>query len=61
MAILEGRIQVSCADIRPAATPVLRHRILANFAADSYGLTPLDIVHKLAKEVPAPGPSVYPA
>jgi hypothetical protein len=35
MAILESTIQMSCADIRRAATPVLRRRILANFAADS--------------------------
>ena len=60
-AILEGRIHVSCADIRRAAPPVLRHRILTNFAADSEGLTSLDIVHKLLEEVPEPGDEAYPA
>ena len=59
MAILEGRIHVSCADIRRAAPPVLRHRILTNFAADSEGLTPLSIVQKLLKEVPEPGAEAY--
>jgi len=59
MAILEGRIHVSCADIRRAAPPVLRHRILTNFAADSEGLTPLDIVKKLLEEVPEPGAEAY--
>jgi MoxR-like ATPase len=61
MAILDGRIHVSCADIRRAAPPVLRHRILTNFAADSEGLTPLDIVKKLLEEVPEPGAEAYPA
>ena len=59
-AILEGRIHVSCADIRRAAPPVLRHRLMTNFAADSEGLTPLDIVHKLLKIVPEPGAESYP-
>jgi MoxR-like ATPase len=60
-AILEGRIHVSCADIRRAAPPVLRHRILTNFAADSEGLTSLSIVKKLLEEVPEPGAEAYPA
>jgi len=60
-ALLEGRIHVSCADIRRAAPPVLRHRILTNFAADSEGLTPLKIVSKLLEEVPEPGAEAYPA
>jgi len=61
MAILEGRIHVSCADIRRAAPPVLRHRILTNFAADSEGLTPLSIVKKLLEEVQEPGAEAYAA
>ena len=60
-AILEGRIHVSVNDIRRAAPPVLRHRILTNFAADSEGLTSLDIVEQLLKEVKEPGPEAYPA
>jgi MoxR-like ATPase len=59
MAILEGRIHVSCADIRRAAPPVLRHRILTNFAADSEGFTPLSIVKKLIEQVPEPGAEAY--
>jgi len=61
MAILEGRIHVSCADIRRAAPPVLRHRILTNFAADSEGLTPLSIVKKLIEQIPEPGAEAYAA
>ena len=59
-AILEGRIHVSCSDIRRAAPPVLRHRILTNFAADSEGLTSFDIIKTLLKEVPEPGADAYP-
>jgi MoxR-like ATPase len=60
-AILEGRLHVSCADIRRAAPPVLRHRIMTNFAADSEGLSTLDIVKKLLAEVQEPGAEAYPA
>ena len=58
-AVLEGRIHVSCNDIRKAAIPVLRHRILTNFAADSEGLTSMDIVQKLLEEVEEPGETDY--
>jgi len=60
-AALEGRIHVSCADIRGAAAPVLRHRILTNFAADSEGISSLDVVNQLVKAVPEPDENVYEA
>ena len=59
MAVLDGRIHVSCNDIRRAAVPVLRHRILTNFAADSEGLASMDIVRKLLEEIPEPGEESY--
>ena len=59
MAVLEGRIHVSCADIRRAAIPVLRHRLMTNFAADSEGLASHDIVTKLIEEVNEPGEEAY--
>ena len=59
MAVLDGRIHVSCNDIRRAAIPVLRHRILTNFAADSEGLAPMDIVRKLLEQIPEPGEETY--
>ena len=59
-AVLEGRIHVSCADIRKAALPVLRHRILTNFAADSEGLTTVHLVERLLKQVPEPQEGDYP-
>jgi len=58
-AVLDGRIHVSCNDIRKAAIPVLRHRILTNFAADSEGLTSMDVVRKLLEEVREPGEEDY--
>ncbi len=60
-AILEGRIHVSCNDIRRAAVPVLRHRILTNFTADSEGKTPLSLVEELIKQVPEPSEKDYAA
>ena len=58
-AVLEGRIHVSCNDIRGAAMPVLRHRILTNFAADSEGLKSVDIVKRLLSEIKEPGAETY--
>lgn len=58
-AVLDGRIHVSCNDIREAAIPVLRHRIITNFAADSEGLTAMDIIEKLLEEVTEPGEKEY--
>jgi len=52
-AILRGRYHVSVEDIQAVALPVLRHRIILNFAAQSEGLTTDDIVRKLLETVPA--------
>ena len=58
-AVLEGRIHVSCNDIRSAALPVLRHRILTNFAADSEGLTSSHLVARLLEAMPEPSEKDY--
>ena len=58
-AVLEGRIHVSCADVVKAALPVLRHRILANFAADSEGISTSDLVARLLKTVEQPDDKDY--
>ena len=52
-AILRGRYHVSVEDIQAVALPILRHRIILNFAAQSEGLTPDDVVNKLLEAVPA--------
>ncbi|MFA6630781.1 MAG: AAA family ATPase [Kiritimatiellia bacterium] len=58
-AVLEGRIHVSCSDVVKAAVPVLRHRIIANFAADSEGLSTTAIVERLLKAVEQPDDKDY--
>jgi len=56
-AILNGRLNVSCEDVRQVALPVLRHRLFTNFNADAEGVKPDDIVQRLLKEVPEPVPA----
>jgi MoxR-like ATPase len=53
-AITQGRYHVSFEDIRSLAHPVLRHRILKNFHAESEGITSADIVEQLLDAVPQP-------
>ena len=51
-ALLNGRSNVSMADIEAVAQPVLRHRIITNFNADAEGVTPDQIIDRLLNEVP---------
>ncbi|MBI5366103.1 MAG: AAA family ATPase [Planctomycetes bacterium] len=53
-AILDGRVNVSCNDVRAVAPIVLRHRMFTNFNADSEGVTADDVVQKLLKAIPDP-------
>jgi MoxR-like ATPase len=53
-ALLAGRPNVSPADIRRVARPVLRHRVLPNFAAEAEGITAERIVEDLLERVPEP-------
>ena len=46
-ALLHGRTHVSTEDIQALAKPVLRHRLVVNFAAESEGVTADDIVDRL--------------
>ena len=52
-ALLRGRTHVSTEDIQALAAPVLRHRIVTNFSAESDGIRPDDVIHKLVEETPA--------
>jgi len=45
---------VSFDDIRSLAKPVLRHRILTNFHAESERITTDQIIEKLVNAVPVP-------
>ncbi|MBK6797153.1 MAG: MoxR family ATPase [Acidobacteria bacterium] len=53
-AILHGRYNVSCDDIRAVANPVLRHRILLNFQAESEKVDSDMVVKRLIEAVPEP-------
>ena len=58
-AILAGRLNVSCDDVRSLAVPVMRHRIFTNFTADSEDITPDDLVQRLLLNVPEPDAGDY--
>jgi MoxR-like ATPase len=53
-ALTSGRYHVSFDDIRALAHPVLRHRVLTNFHAQSEGITSDLLVDRLLEAVPAP-------
>jgi len=51
-AAMDGRLQVAFEDIRRAAYPALRHRILLNFEGEAEGITTDEIVKTLLSHVP---------
>ena len=51
-ALLHGRTHVSTDDIQALAKPVLRHRVVVNFAAESDGITQDDIIDRLLAVTP---------
>ena len=53
-AVFEGRYNVAIEDVRALAPPVLRHRVLTNFYAESEGVDVEDVVDRLLNEVPEP-------
>jgi MoxR-like ATPase len=53
-ALTQGRYHVSFEDVRALAHPVLRHRVLTNFHAQSEGVTSDALVDKLLEAVPMP-------
>jgi len=53
-ALMQGRYHVSVADIRALAHPILRHRIIPNFYAESEKVTSDILVDRLIEAVPAP-------
>jgi MoxR-like ATPase len=50
-AVLQGRYAATVEDVRALALPVLRHRVLPNFAAESEGITSTRIVQQLLELV----------
>ncbi|MBI2401837.1 MAG: MoxR family ATPase [Gemmatimonadetes bacterium] len=53
-ALMRGRYHVTFEDIRALAHPVLRHRILTNFHAESERVTTDSLVEQLLEAVPVP-------
>jgi MoxR-like ATPase len=57
-ALLSGRAAVAPDDVRRVALPVLRHRVLPNFAADADGVTAEQIVAAVVKHVSPPSSGI---
>jgi MoxR-like ATPase len=53
-ALMSGRYHVSFDDVRALAHPVMRHRIIRNFHAESEKVTTDHIIDELVKAVPQP-------
>jgi MoxR-like ATPase len=53
-ALLNGRFNASIEDIQALAYPVMRHRILTNFHAESQRVTRDEIIRRLLEAVPVP-------
>jgi MoxR-like ATPase len=51
-ALLRGRYHVSADDVAAVAKPILRHRLICNFTAQSEGITPDSVIDKLLAAVP---------
>ncbi|MGA2617787.1 MAG: MoxR family ATPase [Thermoguttaceae bacterium] len=51
-ALLEGRTHVTCADIQVLAKPVLRHRLVLSFTAESEGATPDQLIDRILALTP---------
>lgn len=51
-AVMEGRSFASLADVKSVAKPVLRHRLITTFNAESNNITSDDVVEQLLEKVP---------
>jgi len=53
-ALMQGRHHVSIKDIQALASPILRHRIITNFYAESEHLNADSLISRLLETVPVP-------
>ena len=51
LALLDGRFNVSIDDIRAAALPALRHRVILNFEGEAEGITTESVVRAILDEI----------
>jgi MoxR-like ATPase len=58
-AIMAGRLNVTSADVRAMAHPVMRHRVFTNFNADAEGMTSDSLIDKLLETVKEPSADDY--
>jgi MoxR-like ATPase len=54
MALMDGRFNVSVDDVRAAALPALRHRVILNFEGEAEGITSEAVVRSILDEVAPP-------
>lgn len=57
-ALMNNRYNVACEDIRALAKPVLRHRILTNFHAESENVKADQIIDRLLERIKEPGSGI---
>ena len=53
-ALLAGRFAVAPEDIKRVAHPVLRHRVLPNFAAEAEGITAEQVIDEILSRISPP-------
>ncbi len=58
-ALIQGRFNVACSDVRAVAHPVLRHRIFTNFNADSEGISVEGVIDHLLETIQEPDEKAY--
>jgi MoxR-like ATPase len=51
-AVLNGKHHVAAEDVAAVAEPILRHRLILNFTAQSEGITVEGVVRRLLNAVP---------
>ncbi len=54
LALMDGRFNVSIDDVRAAALPALRHRVILNFEGEAEGITTEAVVRSILDEVAPP-------
>jgi MoxR-like ATPase len=54
LALMDGRFNVSVNDVRAAALPALRHRVILNFEGEAEGITTEAVVRTILDEVAPP-------
>jgi MoxR-like ATPase len=54
-ALMQGRVHVTREDIKSLALPVLRHRVLTNYFAESDGMSVDDVLTRMLEAIDSAG------